>query len=450
MKKILAIFLCLIFVCSVVSCDKKNEDTNPEKTQETTQDSTQMSSNEAKTPYSFISAQERLSWENKIVTVIENNDLYEEYEVLTHWFLGMALMDMNFDGTPEVIAAYAGGSMANVCVVAYDLETGEQLCTLGDTPHYQEHDNVYLCLYRNNEGKYLIVNEGSLRDGLEWYTITSSLNDQLKFDTLFEEVKTSEDNIRYYCKDTEVEKAEFEKQKDRFKNDYKEITETQIKIVYWEDIDTTTKSGTISAMADALVNSEQQFIRFDTNPSTSDKAAEQTLADCKKAYLDFLKDKNDPYCLFSLVFIDDDDIPELYFSGVCEAEGDMICSYKNGVVVYQYLSRRGGGKYVERSGDIINQNGHMGSYYDNVYKLSENGFSKILNARYTERYEDIGNEEYNIYCEYFIDDTPVSEAEYNNAISSAFDLSKAISFDENAVSYDVIVQQLQNGDYGGK
>ena len=119
MKKILAIFLCLIFVCSVVSCDKKNEDPKPEKTQETTQDSTQMSSNEGKTPYSFISAQERLSWENKIVTVIENNDLYEEYEVLTHWFLGMALMDMNFDGTPEVIAAYAGGSMANVCVVAY-------------------------------------------------------------------------------------------------------------------------------------------------------------------------------------------------------------------------------------------------------------------------------------------------------------------------------------------
>ena len=128
----------------------------------------------------------------------------------------------------------------------------------------------------------------------------------------------------------------------------------------------------------------------------------------------------------------------------------MICSFKNGVVVYQSLSRRGGGKYVERSGDIINQNGHMGSYYDNVYKLSENGFSEILNARYTERYEDIGNEEYNVYCEYFIDDTPVSEAEYNNAISSAFDLSKAVSFDENAVSYDVIVQQLQNGDYGGK
>ena len=47
-----------------------------------------------------------------------------------------------------------------------------------------------------------------------------------------------------------------------------------------------------------------------------------------------------------------------------------------------------------------------------VYTLSENGFSQILNAGYTEIYEHIKNEEYNIYREYFIDDTPVSEADY--------------------------------------
>ena len=195
-------------------------------------------------------------------------------------------------------------------------------------------------------------------------------------------------------------------------------------------------------MADKLVNSEQQFIRFDTTLSTGDKTEEEILADCEKAYLDFLKDKNYSYRLFSLVYIDDDNIPELYLSGVSEAEGDMICSYKNGVVVHQILSRIGGGKYVERSGNIINQNGHMGLYYDNVYKLSENGFSQILNARYTERYEHIGNEEYNTYREYFIDNTTVSENDYNNAVKSAFDLSKAISLYENAVSYNTIIEQL--------
>lgn len=343
----------------------------------------------------------------------------------------MALMDLNYDNTPEVIAAYAGGSMGNVCIVAYDLKSGEKLCVLGDTPHYQDWDNVYFCHYRNDEGKYILVNEGSLRDGLEWYMITSSLNDQFKLDALFEEVKSSDDSIRYYCYGNEVGKAEFEQQKNQFKNDYKEIKETQIQIIYWDAIDAQSKSEAISAMADALINSEQEFIKY--------------TFDCyKAAYLDFLKDKKESYRLFSLVYIDNDDIPELYLSGVSEAEGDMICSFKNGVVVYQYLSRIGGGKYVEKSGNIINRNGHMGQYYDNVYKLDENGFSEALNARCTARYEDIGDGSgrVNTYYEYFIDGAAVSEAEYNNAFNAAFDFSNAISFYDNAVSYEKIVEQL--------
>lgn len=443
MKKILAIFLCLIFVCSVVSCDKKDEDTKPEKTQDTTQEA----STEDKTPYVFLSEQERLSWKDKIVNVISNNDLYEDYEVLEHNFLGMALMDLNFDNIPELIVVGAGGSMGNVYIAAYDLESGEKLCSLISTPHYQDSHNVYFCVHRNHDGNYLIVNEGSLRNGLEWYTITSKLTEDFKFDVLFEEVKAYDGSSRYYCGENEVDKAEFEKQKEQFKDDYKAVTETQLKIIYWDSIEFETKSEAISKMADKLVNSEQQFIRFDT-PSTGDQTEEQILADCKKAYLEFLKDKKDPYRLFSLVYMDHDDIPELYLSGVSEAEGDMICSFKNGVVVYQHLSRIGGGKYVERSGRMINQNGHMGLYYDHVYQLSENGFSQVLNAKYTESYEHIGNEEYITHREYFIDDTPVSEADYNRAVSSAFDLSKAISLYENAVSYDEVIQQFAN--YGWK
>jgi hypothetical protein len=56
----------------------------------------------------------------------------------------------------------------------------------------------------------------------------------------------------------EKEQAEFEKQKAQLKN--YEISETQMKIIYWEDIGTETESAAISAMADALVGSEQQFI----------------------------------------------------------------------------------------------------------------------------------------------------------------------------------------------
>jgi hypothetical protein len=191
-----------------------------------------------------------------------------------------------------------------------------------------------------------------------------------------------------------------------------------------------------------IISSKTSSVSERYPTSTTPTTDNQVLSEYKVAYLDFLKDKKESHRLFSLVYIDNDDIPELYLSGVSEAEGDMICSFKNGVVVYQYLSRIGGGKYVEKSESIINQNGHMGQYYDNVYKLDENGFSEVLNARYKEIYEHIGNEEYNIYYEYFIDDTAVSEVEYNNAVNAAFDFSKAISFYDNAVSYEKIVEQL--------
>ena len=245
MKKILSILLCLLITLSIVACDKEKSAFDGEKA-----------------PYTFIPEQERLSWKDKIVTVISNNDLYDDYEVLTHNFLGMALMDLNFDNTPEAIAAYAGGTMGNVCLIVHDLETGERLCVLGDTPHCQDWNNVYFCVHRNHDGNYILVNEGSLRDGLEWYLITSKLTEDFKFDSIFEEVKTSDDNSRYYFGGNEVDKAKFENQKEQFRDDYIAVAETQIKIVYWKNIDAETKSEAISAMADALVNSEQQFIDF--------------------------------------------------------------------------------------------------------------------------------------------------------------------------------------------
>ena len=45
------------------------------------------------------------------------------------------------------------------------------------------------------------------------------------------------------------------------------------------------------------------------------KSTQQSSADYKRAYLEFLKDKQESHRLFALVFIDNDDIPELYLKG---------------------------------------------------------------------------------------------------------------------------------------
>ena len=180
----------------------------------------------------------------------------------------------------------------------------------------------------------------------------------------------------------------------------------------------------------------------ETPKETDQTNNEATTAEWRAAYLEFIEKNNGAYTSFALVFVDDDDIPELYMSGVCEAEGDRICSYKNGTVVDAYMNRRGGGKYVERVGSIINQNGHMGRCYTTVYQLDENGFTKALSALSVEHYEHLGNEQYEITCEYSIEGQTVSEEEYNAAINASFDFANASEFYEIAVSYDAIKQQI--------
>ena len=174
---------------------------------------------------------------------------------------------------------------------------------------------------------------------------------------------------------------------------------------------------------------------------TNNKA---TTSEWKTAYLEFIEQNNGAYTSFALVFVDDDDIPELYMSGVCEAEGDRICSYKNGTVVDAYMNRRSGGKYVARGGTVINQNGHMGRCYTTVYRLDENGFTKTFSALSVEHYEHLGNEEYEITYEYSIEGQAASEEEYTAAINASFDFANASEFYEVAVSYGVIKQQITN------
>ena len=162
----------------------------------------------------------------------------------------------------------------------------------------------------------------------------------------------------------------------------------------------------------------------------------------KTAYLNFLEQEKDSHNSYALVYIDGDDIPELYLSGIAEAIGDSICSYKNGAIVEQQLNRRGGGWYIEKSGNVINQNGKMGRIYTHVYQLNEDGFILTFEALSAERVEILENDEYKLHYEYSIGDKTVNESEYKSAVNAAFNFENAIRLNENEVNYDAIRQQI--------
>ncbi len=164
----------------------------------------------------------------------------------------------------------------------------------------------------------------------------------------------------------------------------------------------------------------------------------------KTAYLNLLESKKDTHYSFSLVYIDSDNVPELYMSGDCEATGDGVYSYKNGAVVEQRLNRIGGGYYIPKSGELYNQNGNMGCYYTSIYKLTDEGFVKTFSGSTTERVESFPDGEYELSYEYTIGDEVVSEEEFDAAVNSAFDYESSVALYENTVDYETIKQQLVN------
>ena len=166
----------------------------------------------------------------------------------------------------------------------------------------------------------------------------------------------------------------------------------------------------------------------------------------KEAYLTFLNTATvkDYHVSYALVYVDNDNIPELYLNGDCAATGDTVCTFINGSLVEQQLNRNNGGRYIERSGALYNCNGNMGYYTTHVYKLTAEGFSQTFYALMAEKsFEQWVNRDPMFSYEYFVENVPVSETEYNNATSTAFNYAQSKPLHENAVSYDQIVEQIK-------
>ena len=168
------------------------------------------------------------------------------------------------------------------------------------------------------------------------------------------------------------------------------------------------------------------------------------MGEWQRAYVDFIETKKDDHSSYALVYIDDDDIPELYMSGICEATGDGVYSLKNGAIIEQRLGRIGGGSYIERRGMFANQNGSQGACYTDVYELTDDGFTKIFNAVSIEKVKTAENGDLTLSYEYSVEEKKVDKVNYEKAVNESFDFSKSKPLNKNAVSYEEILKQIEN------
>lgn len=154
-----------------------------------------------------------------------------------------------------------------------------------------------------------------------------------------------------------------------------------------------------------------------------------------EGYLAYLEEKMPEDMMdmsFALIYVDDDDVPELVIDSGFEAGGCQILSFYDGTV-RELQTARLYFTYIEKSGLLNNSEGHMGYYYDYVYKLDKGLWKLVLGGDYYELDEN-ATEEDQMYNEetgrfrtlhYSIDGEETDEETYMSRLGEVYDLDKA-------------------------
>ena len=146
------------------------------------------------------------------------------------------------------------------------------------------------------------------------------------------------------------------------------------------------------------------------------------------AYIEILKNAN-PYQWsgFTLIYLDDDDVPELIMAGIDEATGNVLVAYTEDGVKENQLNRLYF-SYIERGNQLCNSEGLMDYYYDLVFRLQD-GQLVLTDAGYYGA-EDNTNRQFDengepIY-QYQWNGEQVTKDEYAKELNAVYDQSRAV------------------------
>ena len=129
---------------------------------------------------------------------------------------------------------------------------------------------------------------------------------------------------------------------------------------------------------------------------------------------------------YSLIYVNDDEIPELAMDSGFSAGGTLILTCGNGQVD-EWMARRGNLDYIERGNQIHNPGGLMGTYYDRIATIENGVWVDAAEGNYGDPPEGVvQDEEGNFVYEYFWEEEPVTEEEYVERLNAVYDTDKAV------------------------
>lgn len=150
-------------------------------------------------------------------------------------------------------------------------------------------------------------------------------------------------------------------------------------------------------------------------------------------------------CTYSLIYVDDDDIPELVIDTGISAGGCIILTWHDNQLDDLQIFR-GNFNYIERGNLLCNSDGNMGHYYDIVSTIQDGKWVCLFDGTYEDGADGpTVDDEGNFIYDYAINEENICKEDYMEKLNAVYPSEQAIQPEEDYVWIDIL-SVLENGD----
>lgn len=203
--------------------------------------------------------------------------------------------------------------------------------------------------------------------------------------------------------------------------------------------------ATVADIVDYLKQEESNTAEISSKSEQKNSGQEASSDEWKEAYINWVNQRPDwTYVLFD---VNGDDIPEIAAHSGNMADGGAVGTYANGKV-QEIPIARGGLISVQGQNVVDNSDGHVGRYYDCVYKIDDGRWVQIGDGEYgddgdtTMETDKYGNS--TIKFVYTWNGEKVSEDGYSANLKKLIDVDLADEIGYQEVSSSEIISQIRN------
>ena len=172
---------------------------------------------------------------------------------------------------------------------------------------------------------------------------------------------------------------------------------------------------------------EDYSSRYETPIYVSTPAPVYGWADAYTQYLTANGGENDTY---ALIYVNDDNVPELVIDSGVEADGCRILTYAHGNVNV-LTTRRLGFTYIPRGNRLNNSDGNMDSYFDDIYEIRDGSWVCVARGEYFGYYSGWNDVLKRYVCQNYVWNGQKTDiGQYMIRLSQVYDSQRAVGVEE--------------------